>query len=150
MGIPRGPEDVTPAWLGSVLETDVREVDVTADRHRADRCDVSGVGDVSTPNSRVCPNSFAVKLSAQDDAVRERVALGYRSEVEFYSRIADKMRIPVPQSFHCDISDDGADVVLLLGRHGAGGAGRSDRRLHARRGSAGGGSSCGTARPELV
>jgi aminoglycoside phosphotransferase (APT) family kinase protein len=60
------------------------------------------------------PTSFAVKLSAQDDAVRERVALGYRSEVEFYSRIADKMAIPVPRAYHCDISDDGADVVLLL------------------------------------
>jgi hypothetical protein len=60
------------------------------------------------------PDSFAVKLSAQDDTVRERVALGYRSEVEFYSRIADRMRIPVPKSFHQNISEDGADVVLLL------------------------------------
>lgn len=60
------------------------------------------------------PTSFAIKLSAQDDAVRERVALGYRSEVEFYSLIAEKMRIPVPRSFHQDISDDGTDVVLLL------------------------------------
>src|SRR4029079_18771505 len=48
------------------------------------------------------------------DAVRERVALGYRSEVEFYSRIADEMRIPVPRSYHTEISEDGADVVLLL------------------------------------
>ena len=60
------------------------------------------------------PPSFAIKLSAQDNAVRERVALGYRSEVEFYSLVADHMRIPVPRSFHHDISDDGADVVLLL------------------------------------
>ena len=30
MGIPRGPEDVTAAWLGSVLDADVSEVDVTA------------------------------------------------------------------------------------------------------------------------
>nr|CRL66863.1 putative aminoglycoside phosphotransferase [Mycolicibacterium komanii] len=60
------------------------------------------------------PASFAIKLSAQDDAVRERVALGYRSEVEFYSLIADRMRIPVPRSYYQNISDDGADVVLLL------------------------------------
>lgn len=60
------------------------------------------------------PLSFAVKLSAQDDAVRERVALGYRSEVEFYSLIADRMRIPVPHSYYQNISDDGADVVLVL------------------------------------
>lgn len=60
------------------------------------------------------PTSFAVKLSAQDAAVRERVALGYRSEFEFYSLVADQMGIPVPRSFHQDISEDGADVVLLL------------------------------------
>ncbi len=60
------------------------------------------------------PRSFAIKLSAQDDAVRERVALGYRSEVEFYSLIAGRMRIPVPRSYYQNISDDGADVVLLL------------------------------------
>jgi hypothetical protein len=60
------------------------------------------------------PDSFAVKLSAQDDAVRERVALGYRSEVEFYTRIAENVAIPIPRSFYCEISDDGGDVVLLL------------------------------------
>jgi len=60
------------------------------------------------------PGSFAIKLSAQDDAVRERVALGYRSEVEFYSRIAAATAVPVPRAFHTAISEDGADVVLLL------------------------------------
>ncbi len=60
------------------------------------------------------PATFAVKLPAQDDAVRERVALGYRSEVEFYTDVADKVRIPVPRCFYSDISDDGADFVLLL------------------------------------
>jgi hypothetical protein len=113
MSIPRGPEDVTPSWLASVLGTDVDGVEVTpigtgqtgatyrvAATYTAERPDL--------------PTSFAIKLSAQDDAVRERVALGYRSEVEFYSRIADTMRIPVPRSYHTDISSDGADVVLLL------------------------------------
>ena len=60
------------------------------------------------------PATFAVKLSAQDDAVRERVALGYRSEVEYYARVADRMSIPVPPCFYSDISDDGADFVLVL------------------------------------
>ncbi|HKV19951.1 MAG TPA: phosphotransferase [Mycobacterium sp.] len=113
MTIPRGPENVTPAWLGSVLGTDVSRVEVTP----------IGTGQTGatyrvrasyTDETAELPTSFAVKLSAQDDAVRERVALGYRSEVEFYSHIADRMRIPVPQSYHTEISDDGADVVLLL------------------------------------
>lgn len=114
MGIPHGPEDVTAAWLGSVLDADVSEVDVTAIGTGQTGATYRVSATYATPQAGL-PNSFAVKLSAQDDAVRERVALGYRSEVEFYSRIADRMRIPVPQSFYCDISSDGADVVLLLG-----------------------------------
>ncbi|BBZ16688.1 phosphotransferase family protein [Mycolicibacterium gadium] len=114
MGIPHGPEDVTAAWLGSVLDADVSDVDVTAIGTGQTGATYRVSATYATPRAGL-PNSFAVKLSAQDDAVRERVALGYRSEVEFYSRIADRMRIPVPQSFYCDISSDGADVVLLLG-----------------------------------
>ena len=114
MGIPRGPEDVTATWLGSVLDADVSEVDVTAIGTGQTGATYRVSATYGTPQPEL-PNSFAVKLSAQDDAVRERVALGYRSEVEFYSLIADRMSIPVPESFHCEISDDGADVVLLLG-----------------------------------
>jgi hypothetical protein len=113
MTIPRGPENVTPAWLGSVLGADVSAVDVapigtgqTGATYR-----VAATYAAERPDM---PTSFAVKLSAQDDAVRERVALGYRSEVEFYSQIADTMRIPVPRAFHTEISSDGGDVVLLL------------------------------------
>jgi hypothetical protein len=111
--IPRGPEDVTPAWLGSVLNADVGDVDVTS-IGTGQTGATYRVAATYTAERSDLPGSFAIKLSAQDDAVRERVALGYRSEVEFYSRIADKMRIPVPRSFHTDISEDGADVVLLL------------------------------------
>jgi aminoglycoside phosphotransferase (APT) family kinase protein len=46
--------------------------------------------------------------------VRQRVALGYRSEVEFYTNVADRVQIPVPRCFHSDISDDGGDFALLL------------------------------------
>jgi hypothetical protein len=111
--IPRGPEDVTAAWLGSVLKADVREVDVTPIGTGQTGATYRVVAVYATDRPDL-PNSFAVKLSAQDDTVRDRVALGYRSEVEFYARIADRMAIPVPRSFHQDISEDGADVVLLL------------------------------------
>ncbi len=114
MGIPHGPEDVTPAWLGSVLNADVAEVDVTAIGTGQTGATYRVSAAYATPRPEL-PDSFAVKLSAQDDAVRERVALGYRSEVEFYSHVADSMRIPVPRSFYTEISEDGADVVLLLG-----------------------------------
>jgi hypothetical protein len=111
--IPRGPEDVTPAWLGSVLKTEVRDVVVTPIGTGQTGATYRVAANYAAEGSDL-PTSFAIKLSAQDDAVRERVALGYRSEVEFYSRVADRMAIPVPRSFHSDISEDGADVVLLL------------------------------------
>lgn len=113
MTIPRGPEDVTPAWLGSVLAADVETVEIapigtgqTGATYR-----VSALYCAEQPE---LPATFAIKLPAQDDAVRERVALGYRSEVEFYTDVADKVAIGVPRCFHSDISDDGTDFVLLL------------------------------------
>ncbi|WP_040633549.1 phosphotransferase family protein [Mycolicibacterium phlei] len=112
LNIPRGPEDVTSAWLGSVLRADVDSVEVTPIGTGQTGATYRVSATYAGPTD--LPASFAVKLSAQDDAVRERVALGYRSEVEFYSLIADRMRIPVPRAFHHDISDDGADVVLVL------------------------------------
>lgn len=112
MSIPRGPEDVTPAWLGSVLGADVSAVGVTA-------IGTGQTGATYRVNATYAdgydlPATFAVKLSAQDDAVRERVALGYRSEVEYYARVADRMSIPVPKCFYSEISSDGADFVLIL------------------------------------
>jgi hypothetical protein len=113
MTIPRGPENVTPEWLGSVVGADVSGVEVTPIGTGQTGATYRVSATYATEQTGA-PTSFAVKLSAQDDAVRERVALGYRSEVEFYSRIADKMAIPVPRSYHTEISSDGADVVLLL------------------------------------
>ncbi|WP_102145075.1 phosphotransferase family protein [Mycobacterium hubeiense] len=113
MSIPRRPADVTPQWLGSVLDRDIREVTVqpigTGQTGATYRVSVTYADD-----SADLPATFALKLPAQDDAVRERVALGYRSEVEFYTVVADRMRIPVPRCFHSEISDDGADFALLL------------------------------------
>jgi hypothetical protein len=112
IGIPRRPENVTPAWLGSVLDADVRHVDVTP----------IGTGQTGATfrvsatygGSTGLPATFAIKLPAQDDAVRERVALGYRSEVEYYTDVADKVAIPVPGCYYSDITADGTDFVLLL------------------------------------
>ncbi|MGV0718260.1 aminoglycoside phosphotransferase family protein [Mycolicibacterium sp. XJ662] len=113
MTIPRGPADVTPAWLGSALGVDVRTVDVvpigTGQTGATYRVTVTYAAEQTA-----LPGSFAVKLPALDDAVRERVALGYRSEVEFYTDVADKVAIPVPGCYYSDISEDGTDFVLIL------------------------------------
>src|SRR5258705_4533220 len=110
--IPRGPSDVTPTWLGSVLAADVSDVDIspigTGQTGATYRVSATYATDGDLPGT------FAIKLPAQDDTVRERVALGYLSEVEFYTDVAEKVRIPVPRCFYSDITDDGADFAWLL------------------------------------
>lgn len=112
-GIPRGPENVTPDWLGTTLGVDVAAVDVapigTGQTGATYRVTVT-----YATEQTALPKTFAIKLPAQDDAVRERVALGYRSEVEFYTDVADKVAIPVPDCFHSDITESGTDFVLVL------------------------------------
>lgn len=53
-------------------------------------------------------------MPAQDDTVRERVALSYRCEVEFYSTVRDAVAIPVPDCVHSEISSEGNDFVLVM------------------------------------
>jgi aminoglycoside phosphotransferase (APT) family kinase protein len=110
--IPRSPEDVTPAWLGGVLGTDVRSVETAP----------IGTGQtgatyrltVEYGSGATLPSSFAVKLPSQDDTVRDRVAIGYRSEHAFYNDVADLVQIPIPRNYHCEIGGEGAEFVLLL------------------------------------
>jgi hypothetical protein len=96
-----------------VLNTEVRSVEVTpigtGQTGATYRISVTYASD--QPD---VPATFAVKLSSQDDAVRERVALGYRSEHAFYTGVAELVRIPIPTHYHCEISDDGGDFVALL------------------------------------
>jgi len=110
--IPRSPEDVTPAWLGGVLGADVRSVETVP----------IGTGQtgatyrltVQYGTETDLPASFAIKLPSQDDTVRDRVAIGYRSEHAFYRDVADLVQVPIPRNFHCEIGDEGAEFVLLL------------------------------------
>ncbi|WP_241471822.1 phosphotransferase family protein [Mycolicibacterium neoaurum] len=110
--IPRTPDDVTAVWLTGVLGARVESVEITP----------IGTGQTGATyrvqlgyaDTAELPTTFAVKLSAQDDAVRDRVALGYRSEHAFYTGIADRVQVPVPRHYHCDIGADGGDFVLLL------------------------------------
>jgi hypothetical protein len=111
--IPRHPADVTAEWLETVLDAEVRAVDIvpigTGQTGATYRLTVTYASDAAG-----LPATFAVKLSSQDDAVRERVALGYRSEHAFYTGVADVVRVPIPKRYHCEISSDGGDFVLLL------------------------------------
>ncbi|MGU3499249.1 phosphotransferase family protein [Mycobacterium sp. C31M] len=110
--IPRTPDDVTADWLTGVLGAEVAAVTTvpigtgqTGATYRL-TVDYGAATDL--------PRSFAIKLPSQDDTVRDRVAIGYRSEHAFYSQVADLVRVPIPRSYHCEIGGDGAEFVLLL------------------------------------
>lgn len=116
--IPYRPADVTAEWLTSVL----RSADAGATVASAETTPV-GTGQTGATYrvsvtyadpQPALPATFVVKLPSQDEAVRERVALGYRSEHAFYTAVADRVAVPMPRCYYCDISSNGADFVLLL------------------------------------
>lgn len=110
--IPVAPEEVSAQWLSGVLGAEVAEVSVapvgTGQTGATYRLAVRYDGPTDLPAS------FVVKLPAQDPAVRDRVALSYRSEHAFYTEVADTLDVPLPRCYHCDIASDGAEFVLLL------------------------------------
>ncbi|KDE99162.1 aminoglycoside phosphotransferase [Mycolicibacterium aromaticivorans JS19b1 = JCM 16368] len=116
--IPRYPTDVTSDWLAGVLRSSGSAAEV-------DAVEVAPVGTGQTGatfrltatyagNPDNLPGSFILKLPANDDAVRDRVTLGYRSECAFYQSVAELVTIPIPQCYHVEIADDGASYALLL------------------------------------
>ncbi len=118
VSIPRYPADVTPEWLSAALgnggtPVEVAEVDVvaigtgqTGATYRVTARYARNPGDL--------PRTFVIKLPAQDDTVRDRVTIGYRSECAFYASVADRVRVPTPQCFYCEITEDALDYALLL------------------------------------
>jgi hypothetical protein len=110
MSIPRHPGDITVEWLSAALSSDEKAVRVSA-------VDVTAIGTGQTgatyrvsakyaSDAEGLPENFVIKLPAQDDTVRDRVIIGYRSECAFYAAVADRVRVPTPECFYCEISDD--------------------------------------------
>jgi Phosphotransferase enzyme family len=116
MAIPRYPDDVTATWINGVLGAPGAEVTAVQ---------VTPIGTGQTgatyrvavdyaANPGGLPDTFVIKLPSTDDTVRERVALGYRSECAFYASVADRVTVPIPVCFHCEISADASEYALLL------------------------------------
>ncbi|OBI53263.1 aminoglycoside phosphotransferase [Mycobacterium kyorinense] len=116
--MPRYPDDVTREWLSEVLSDRGSAVTVSA-------VDVTAIGTGQTgatyrvsagytANPDGLPATFVIKLPAQDDAVRDRVTIGYRSECAFYAGVAGRVEVPVPQCFYCAITEDAMEYALLL------------------------------------
>lgn len=111
--IPAGPVEVTSDWLSGVLGTTVNDVVVTPVGTGQTGATYRVVASYAAQQPDL-PGSFVVKLPSQDQEVRQRVALGYRSEFAFYTEVADTVRLSIPRCFHVEIANEGADFVLLL------------------------------------
>ncbi len=112
MLIPCSPEEVSAEWLAQVLGADVTAVQITPVGTGQTGATYRLAAQYGSPTA--LPPSFVVKLPAQEQAVRERVSLSYRSEHAFYTEVADTLDVPLPRCYHCAMADDGAQFVLLL------------------------------------
>lgn len=118
MPIPCHPGDVTPDWLSAVLSdgdalAEVSQVDVVAIGTGQTGATFRVSAEFAT-NPGGLPDTFVIKLPAQDETVRDRVTIGYRSECAFYATVAGRVDVPIPQCFFCEISDDATEYALLL------------------------------------
>jgi aminoglycoside phosphotransferase (APT) family kinase protein len=116
--LPASPGDLTAEWLSRALSESGSLVVV-----RSVVAEPVGTGQTGATyriaveyaeNRRDLPATFVVKLPSQDQDVRQRVSLGYRSEYAFYTEVVDTVRVPTPQCFHLSIDNGGADFVMLL------------------------------------
>jgi aminoglycoside phosphotransferase (APT) family kinase protein len=111
--IPAGPADVTSTWLAAVLGAEIAAVTVSPVGTGQTGATYRATITYADPDAGL-PATMIVKLPSQDEAVRERVALGYRAEYAFYTEVADTLTVPLPKWFHCEIDREGADFVLLM------------------------------------
>lgn len=118
VAIPRYPGDVTAEWLSAALSehrtpVEVSDVQVVAIGTGQTGATFRVVAQYATSPGDL-PPTFVIKLPAQDETVRDRVTIGYRSECAFYATVADRVRVPTPRCFYCEITEDALDYALLL------------------------------------
>jgi hypothetical protein len=102
-------EDLTPAWLSEALGAEVTAVE-------AERVGTGQVG--ASYRLHLTwdggPATLVAKLGAGDEEARSRVAIGYRSEVRFYTELASTVRVRTPACWYGAIADDGLTFTLIL------------------------------------
>ena len=108
VSIPRYPADVTPEWLSAALSerrtpVEVSDVAVVAIGTGQTGATYRVTARYATDPGEL-PQTFVIKLPAQDDTVRDRVTIGDRSECAFYTTVAARVGVPTPQCFYCQIT----------------------------------------------
>lgn len=112
--IPKRPEELTAAWLSTVLDRKV--VAVEAEDIAAG---VGFLGKLTRLKLRCGdggPHSIVAKLPTLDAGVRQLAKLFrfYEREVRFYQELGGRVALRVPHAYHSAIDAESGDFVLLL------------------------------------
>ncbi|MFM8302902.1 MAG: phosphotransferase family protein [Actinomycetota bacterium] len=105
-------DDVDARWLSAALGSDIAAV-------RATRVGTGQIGltyrlAITWARGGSGPSTLIVKLAAQDETARARVAEGYRKEVGFYTDLAPSLAIRTPRCWYAALADDATTFTLLL------------------------------------
>jgi hypothetical protein len=111
MAIPASVDEITPAWLGEVLEADIAAVEVV-DAHSG----TTGRAKVRITTGADLPETLFVKLAPFDEEQRaflSMVGLGV-SEATFYAAVGNDLPVRSPKVWHAahDAADDSFVMVL--------------------------------------
>src|ERR1700733_8573194 len=116
--LPHTLADVTATWLASALSHHGQAVEVADLTLEQIGTGQAGSTYRARPSYRdptpELPETLVIKLPAEEVSLRAGLALGNRSEVAFYGKIAAAVKAPVPQCFYHDINDAGTEFVLVL------------------------------------
>ena len=116
--LPHTLADVTASWLASALSQHgdaVAIVDLALERIGTGQAGSTYRATPTYADPRPeLPETLVVKLPAEEVSLRAGLALGYRSEVAFYGKVAPAVKVPIPQCFYCDINPEGTDFSLVL------------------------------------
>ena len=119
LSMPQALSDITAEWLSAALGAPGNSAAQIGDL-ALERIGTGQAGSTyratltyAVPHPDL-PTTLVVKLPAEDPALRSGLAPGYRSEIAFYAKVADKVKAPIPQCFYCDINEAGTEFALLL------------------------------------
>jgi hypothetical protein len=105
----------TPEWVNAALRQGGLQVNVTA--VESEQIGIGQIGACFRLHLRHdggAPDTLIAKTAAGTAEQRARVGNGYRTEVNFYTKLAKMARLRIPQCFYAAISDDLLSFTLLL------------------------------------
>jgi len=102
-------DEVSAGWLSDVLGYPIRSM-----QSRRIGTGQTGAACRITVEADQGPSSFVLKSAAGEAAARQRVSVGYRREVGFYSELVGALDARVPRCWYAGITDDGLKFSLLF------------------------------------